>query len=276
MARTLRIGVISGLGDGASNVLRRAHDLRLNGCQLSCWDPALYTEEAAEQVSAASQQLDVEINTVWAGGPGKCIWNFHEGPGTIGIVPRSGRKVRIAALKAGADFAKRIGVRSITTHVGFIPEDPNDDLYKETLQSLKEVAGYCHQLGLEFWFETGQETPVTLLRTMEDIDMGNLGVNLDPANLVLYGKANPVDALDVFGQYVRGVHAKDGLYPTNGRELGRETLLGEGKVDFPRLISRLKDEFGFSGHLTIEREISGPQQLKDIQAAIQLLRPLCE
>ena len=64
-------------------------------------------------------------------------------------------------------------------------------------------------------------------------------MNLDTANLILYGKANPVDALDVFGRYVRGVHAKDGLYPTNGSELGREVPIGEGKVDFPILISKL-------------------------------------
>jgi L-ribulose-5-phosphate 3-epimerase len=83
-----------------------------------------------------------------------------------------------------------------------------------------------------------------------------------------------VDALDVFGRYVRGVHAKDGCYPTNGSELGRETPLGEGQVNFPVLIPKLK-ACGFGGALTIEREISGPQQIADIQKAIQLLTPLC-
>ena len=92
-------------------------------------------------------------------------------------------------------------------------------------------------------------------------------MNLDPANLILYGKANPVDALDVFGGYVRGVHAKDGLYPTNGRELGTEVKVGAGKVNFPALLRGLKAH-GFDGSLTIEREIEGDQQTKDAIAAL--------
>ena len=91
----------------------------------------------------------------------------------------------------------------------------------------------------------------------------NLGINLDPANLILYGKGNPVDALDVFGQYVCDIHAKDGQYPTNGRDLGEETVVGKGKVNFPLFIERLK-EIGYNGTLIIEREIWGEQQIKDI------------
>jgi L-ribulose-5-phosphate 3-epimerase len=91
----------------------------------------------------------------------------------------------------------------------------------------------------------------------------------------MYGKANPVDALDVFGQYVRGVHAKDGEYPTNGRQLGVEKPLGAGRVNFPALLAKLQ-ALGFSGALTIEREISGPQQIADIQNAKRLLEDLLQ
>ena len=105
---------------------------------------------------------------------------------------------------------------------------------------------------------------MTLLRVIEDSGMDNLGINLDPANLILYGKANPVDALTVFGKYVKDVHAKDGNYPTNGRSLGEEKKVGEGSVNFPALIAKLK-EIGYDGTLTIEREISGEQQAKDIK-----------
>ena len=120
----------------------------------------------------------------------------------------------------------------------------------------------------------GAHPGVTLLRTIEAVGTGNLGVNLDTANLILYGKANPVDALDVFGSHVRGVHAKDGLYPTNGIELGREVPIGQGRVDFPRFIQALK-AVGYTGTLTIEREISGPQQMADITAAVEYLKTLC-
>ena len=118
---------------------------------------------------------------------------------------------------------------------------------------------------------------MTLLRAMQDIERsvgeGTVGINLDPANLILYGKGNPVDALDVFGKYVGGVHGKDGLYPTDGNHLGRETPLGQGKVNYPAFIRRLK-EVGYTGPITIEREISGEEQTRDILAAKALLEKL--
>ncbi len=136
-------------------------------------------------------------------------------------------------LMSGADFTAQIGVPDIITHVGFIPENPNEPEYRSLVSALRYLVQYCQGGGLHFLFETGQETPVTLLRTIEDIGLPNVGINLDPANLILYGKANPVDALDVFGKYVRGVHAKDGLYPTTEASLGQEVPLGHGKVNFP-------------------------------------------
>jgi len=269
----LRLGTMVSLAKGPEEELAKVRDLGLPTCQVSCWEPQLYTGEMAKRLMAACDKCNVEVTTIWAGTPGYKVWDFITGPRTIGLVPEWPRAMRLEALKRGADFAKQVNVPSITTHVGFIPEDPNDPRYNGVIDALKEIALYCGDLGLEFWFETGQETPVTLLRAIEDVGANNLGINLDPANLILYGKANPVDALDVFGKYVRGVHAKDGVYPTNGRQLGKEKPLGEGLVDFPRLIPKLKS-LGFQGALTIEREISGPQQIEDIKKAIKLLEPL--
>ncbi|MBO5908301.1 MAG: sugar phosphate isomerase/epimerase, partial [Clostridia bacterium] len=115
-------------------------------------------------------------------------------------------------------------------------------------------------------FETGQETPVTMLRCFEKVGCDNLGINLDTANLILYGRANPVDALDVFGKYVRNIHAKDGFYPTNGHDLGEEVRLGDGKVDFKAFFAKLK-ELGYDSYVTIEREIWGEEQEADIMYA---------
>jgi len=114
---------------------------------------------------------------------------------------------------------------------------------------------------------------VAMLRLIEDVGTGNLGINLDPANLILYGKASPVDSLDVFGRYVRCLHAKDGVYPTDGQHLGKEVPLGKGKVNFPKLIAGLAD-LNYKGALVIEREISGPQQSRDIRTAVTYLRRL--
>ncbi|MGI6706198.1 MAG: sugar phosphate isomerase/epimerase family protein [Clostridia bacterium] len=270
----LPIGVIVPLQVILEKGVEEILQMGLDTCQINCWDPSLYTPENAEKVKRA---LDgkVKIASLWAGWPPPAVWNFIDGPLTLGLVPRAYRQVRIEALKKGADFAKLLGVRDVTTHVGFIPENPATTEYREVVIAIREVARYCKDLGLYFNLETGQETPITLMRTMEDVGLDNLGVNLDPANLLLYGKANPVDAVGIFKNTIRGVHVKDGLYPTNGRELGRETPVGEGAVNFPLLIDKLREQ-GFSGALIIEREISGPQQKEDIRKAREILLSILE
>ncbi|MFH0962998.1 MAG: sugar phosphate isomerase/epimerase family protein [Planctomycetota bacterium] len=272
----LRLGVIVGLSKERSprQEIEKVRKLGLPTCQLSSWDPALMGEVTVREVELACREFQVEITTIWAGYSGRMVWNFVDGPKTIGLVPPELRAQRVKDLKCGADFAKRLGVGSITTHVGFLPIDPDDERYRGAVDAVREVAQYCAKLSLGFNFETGQETPVTLLRCIEDVGTDNLGINLDPANLILYGMANPVDALDVFGQYVRGVHAKDGEYPTNGRELGQEKALGQGKVNFQKLIPKLKG-LGYAGALTIEREIGGDQQIRDILMAKEILEKLC-
>src|SRR5207245_10439356 len=151
-----------------------------------------------------------------------------------GLVPEETRAAGVARLIAGSDFARAVGVASITTHAGFIPENPNDPVYAAVVAALRQVAEHCHRAGQGLMLETGQETPTTLLRAIEDVGVPSLGVNLDPANLLMYGKANPVDALEVIGRHVGGVHAKDGEYPTDGRRLGAERPLGAGRGDLPR------------------------------------------
>jgi L-ribulose-5-phosphate 3-epimerase len=269
----LKLGVMASLPRGPEEELAKARELGLPTCQMTCWQRELLNEEMARRLVAASEKYSVQVTTIWTGLPGPAVWNFIEGPTTIGLVPEQYRAERVATLKKGADFAVRVGVPSVTTHVGFIPESPSNPLYPGLIEALREVVGYCKEKGIAFCFETGQETPTTLLRVIEDLGYDNVGVNLDPANLLMYGKANPVDALDVIGTYVQGVHAKDGEYPTNGRHLGVEKPLGEGRVHFPVLVPKLKS-LGYRGALTIEREISGPQQIEDIKRAIALLSEL--
>lgn len=272
---TMQVGVLVSLDEGPEHAMTKVRSLDFPTCQVVCWQGGLLDDAIAQRLRAAAAQNKIEITTIWAGLPGRHVWDFIEGPTTIGLVPEALRIERLAALKRSADFAHKVGVPSITTHVGFIPENPTDPHYPLVVAALKEIALYCADLGIGFWFETGQETPITLLRTIHDIGTDNLGINLDPANLLMYGKANPVDALDVFGPYVRGVHAKDGEYPSNGRQLGVEKPLGEGRVNFPALLAKLK-ALGFNGALTIEREISGPQQIADIQKAKQMLEALLQ
>ncbi len=245
-------------------------ELGMDNCQLVCWDRSLLTRETAARVNEAVSRYETEISAFWCGWEGPRDWNFYEGQLTLGLVPEAYRFRRMEMLMEGSDFASWIHVTDLVTHVGYMPENPYDPHYPAVIACLKKIAQKCAQNGQYFLFETGQETPITLLRAIQDVGADNLGINLDPANLVMYGKANPVDALDTFGTYVRGVHGKDGLYPTDGRELGPEVPLGEGRVDYPRLIARLR-ELGYDGAITIEREISGEEQVRDIIRAKELL-----
>ena len=232
-------------------------------CQLVSWEPSLWTEENAAEIKSLADEFGVTITAFWCGWEGPRIWNFTEGPETLGIVPVAFRSVRLQNLLDGAAYARMLGVTDVVTHMGFIPENMSDPNYPGVVAAVKYLAQELKNNGQNLLFETGQETPVVLLRLFEEVNTGNLFINLDPANLILYGKANPIDAMDVFGSYVRGVHAKDGVYPTNGKELGCEKKVGEGKVNFPLLLKTLK-EYGYDGSLTIEREITGEQQLIDI------------
>ena len=271
----MKLGVLINL-NAQSNIcekIKKTHDMGFASCQITCWDMACYTDENADRIKAACAEYNVTISTFWTGWSGRGFWNFYEGQYTLGLVPEAYRFQRILDLKAGSDFAKKLGVGQIATHAGFIPEDPTTEKYHGLIYALREVAAYAKGNGQYFLFETGQETPITLARAIQDIGLDNLGVNLDPANLIGYGKANPVDALDTLGKYVRDVHAKDALYPTDGYKLGEETPLGEGKVNFPAFVAKLK-ECGYDGVLTIEREISGEQQTKDIIAGKAFLETL--
>lgn len=267
------IGVMAGLSkDG--NSFTAVRDFGLNCCQLVNWDVAMWNQVEPRSCELSAMSAGVKVAAVWAGYPGPSVWDNIFGPYTLGLVPEAYRAIRVEALIRAADWAKAFGAPAIITHCGFIPVDAAGPTYQGTLAAVYKVAAHCRDLGLEFWFETGQETPTTLLRFIEDLRLPNLGINLDPANLILYGMGNPLDSLDVFGRYVRCVHAKDGLYPVNGRALGREVKVGSGKVNFPELVRRLRDDFNYAGAYVIEREISGPEQSRDIAETVEYLKTL--
>ena len=255
------LGLVIEIDRDPEGAIAKVHELGLPTCFLSTkvYDAALTT-----RVKQALDRFQIQATAVEALGPGEMVWDFLRGPSTIGLVPRATRRARIDSLKRASDFAETLGIHYLQTHCGFIPEDPNDPLYTETLQAVREVAAHCKGNRVTFLLETGQETPTTLKRAILDVGSDNIGVGLDTGNLILYGKARPLDALDLIGPHVRSVHAKDGLWPSDPTKLGKEVPIGEGLVDFPRVIARLR-EFGYRGAISIEREISGPRQIEDIR-----------
>lgn len=270
----MEFGLIVDIAGDLNKSFRTVADFGIPTCQLNGTGEALMRGEYPDpqEVRAAAEAAGVRVSSVFLVWEGQ-QYNNTDGPATMGLVPPSVRAERMKSGKALSDWTKRIGVNSITCHIGFIPDDENDPIYPGFIDTMRDFGEYCAKNEQIFCFETGQELASTLMRTILDIDTGNMFVNLDPANLILYGKSNPLDAIEIFGEYVRGFHAKDGLWPNRDESLGLETALGEGAVRFDLLIPRLKAK-GFTGPVTIEREISGPQQRKDILKAMKLLEPM--
>lgn len=270
-----RLGIVIDVAGKTTpdQAIAKVHRLGFPTCQVHVG--AMPQASLAAGLRDALSKYQVEATAVMTLGPGRMVWDFYEGPKTIGLVPPETRAARMDALKRASDIAKQCGIGAVHTHCGFIPEDPSDPLYPQAVAAIREVGSHCKQNGQTFLMETGQETPITMLRAIEGTGLDNVCANLDTANLILYGKGEPVGAMDVIGTRVRGLHAKDGLYPTDPRKLGKEVAIGKGRVDFPELMKRLR-QISYSGPITIEREISGPQQEADIRASKEYLEQLIE
>ena len=270
------LGIITGIGNNPDAAMAKVHSLGMHTCQI---DSDLLSEEMLDRLGEALNKYNIVVTAMGTDGPGPYIYNFYDGPLTLGLIPRTYRGQRLVKLKKYSDQVKKLNVPAIRIHAGFIPEDPNAELYWESIEALRDIVSHCKDNGQDFLYETGTESPTTLLRAMKDVgldgELSNQGANLDTANLILYDKANPLDALDVIGPYVKNTHAKDGLYPTGTRELGKEVAIPHGKVDFPKIIAKLK-ELNYQGPITIEREISGPQQLEDVRRERDYLKKLIE
>ena len=271
----MKIGVLVAFNDIESfeDRLIALKKENFDNCQVQSWNPAIWTDENASLVKALLEKYGITVSAFWCGWTGPQVWDFYDGQLTLGLVPPEYRAMRVQQLCDGADFAHKIGVQDVITHMGFIPENPNDPNFAPFCVAVRAVAQHLKKNDQWLLFETGQETPVTMLRCFERVGTDNLFVNLDTANLIMYGKANPVDAVDIFGTYIRNLHAKDGVYPVNGHDLGKEVAVGTGSVDFAAVLRKLK-ALGYDGDITIENEIRDGKTLEYILSAREYLEKL--
>lgn len=266
-----KLGIIVGAGQNLDEIFQKVKMFNFPLCQMGflaenmgMFDPV--------KIRTKAQEHGIEIFSVFLLFKGQ-VFNLKDGPGTMGFVAPDFRQERLKLAFEFSDFVKEIGTKYIVSHVGFIPDDEQDPIYQSFIPVMRDIIEKCRNNNQIFCFETGQELPSTLKRTIIDIGLENAGINLDPANLILYGKANPIDAVEIFGKYVKSIHGKDGLWPNRDEVLGLEVPVGEGFVNFPLLLRRLK-KFGFDGPIIIEREISGERQIQDIRRAIEFFSKL--
>jgi L-ribulose-5-phosphate 3-epimerase len=191
---------------------------------------------------------------------------------TGGIAPDSTWEQNRRNIAATAALAAQLGLNLVTFHAGFVPHENNDPASKRMQQRLAEVAEVFAGHGLNLGLETGQETAPVLRDLLQALNRPNVGVNFDPANMILYGKGDPVEAVRTLGPWIRQVHIKDARRTKTPGTWGEEVAVGSGEVDWPAFIAAL-DEVKFSGDLVIERE-AGSQRVADIRRAKEILEKI--
>ncbi len=270
------IGVFASIDAGLGVNLDVAHELGVPTVQLHAPKKETRTPQHAEQFLARLEKLGIRITVVFGGFEGESYADIPTTAQTVGLVPPETRAERTQEMKEIADFAKLLGVDAVGLHLGFITHDTADPLYQQVVDVTRDVCDHCKANGQRFHLETGQESADGLLQFLADVDRENLFVNFDPANMILYGSGEPIEALRKVGRYVRSVHCKDGKWAEKpGQEWGAEVPLGEGDVGMENFLRTL-DEIGYDGPLTIEREIpQEPQRQKEeIGRGIKLLEEL--
>jgi L-ribulose-5-phosphate 3-epimerase len=195
---------------------------------------------------------------------------------TVGLVPPATRAERVARTKEVSDVAAQLEIASVACHVGFLPPERESEGYAEIRDVVRDLCDHMAASKQTFALETGQEPARELLAFLRDVDRPNLKINFDPANMVLYGTGDPIEALRLLSKHVVSVHCKDGDWPPAGRPeaLGTERRLGDGVVDFGKFLATL-DDIGYEGILSIEREeLDATRRAADIQHAVSFLRKL--
>jgi sugar phosphate isomerase/epimerase len=272
------IGVFASVDAGLGVHLEVAQELGIPTVQLHAPSPASRNRQAAEAFLERCRRAGITVTCVFGGFSGESYADIPTTARTVGLVPEATRAARAKELKQISDFAKLLGVDAVGLHVGFVPEDRSGASYRGLLDVTRELLDHLGGNGQRMHLETGQETADHLLDFIEDVGRENLFINFDPANMILYGTGDPIEALQKVGHLVRSVHCKDARWapPANrGEAWGQEVPLGEGDVGMEAYLRTLK-ELGYTGPLTIEREIAHDRQRQkaDIGQAVRLLESL--
>lgn len=272
------IGVFASVDAGLGVHLDVVKELKIPSIQLHAPHEATRNHESAEAFLRKCADAGITVTCVFGGFEGESYADIPTTARTVGLVPEETRAARMQEMKEISDFARLLGCDTVGLHIGFVPQDTDSDSYKDLLNTTRELLDHVKANGQNLHLETGQETADHLLEFISDVQRDNLFINFDPANMILYGTGEPIEALRKVGKYVRSVHCKDATWAAGdgrGKEWGCEVALGDGDVGMESYLRTLH-EIGYDGPLTIEREIpeDRDQQKADIGKAVNLLESL--
>jgi sugar phosphate isomerase/epimerase len=191
---------------------------------------------------------------------------------TGGVVPDATWDENWRNLQATVPIAKKLGLKLITFHAGFLPHETSDPNFKKLLQRITQIADLFAAAGIELGFETGQETAEALRVFLQQLKRPTVGVNFDPANIILYGKDEPISSLRILAPWLKQCHVKDAVKTKQPGTWGEEVVVGTGQVDW-RTFFQTAEQLGFKGDYAIERE-AGEQRARDIKTARKYITEL--
>jgi sugar phosphate isomerase/epimerase len=283
-----KIGVIvDSFRVGVREGLVKAKQVGADGVQMYAvsgeLDPANLTAAARKELKAYIESLGLEISAL--------VGDL----GGHGFQDPEANPAKIEKSKRILDLAVELGTNIVTTHIGIVPEDRSSRTYETMRNACAELSAYAKSMGAYFAIETGPETASRLRTFLDDLGSNGVSVNFDPANMVMVTGDDPVQGVRILKDYIVHTHAKDGIrlrevdprlvYGAYGfdpmdhahiaeqAESGdafREVPLGEGSVDWPAYLQALQ-EIGYTGYLTIEREV-GANPEEDIAKAVRFLQ----
>jgi sugar phosphate isomerase/epimerase len=270
------LGVFASIDAGLGVNLDVAHELGVPTIQLHAPHKRTRTPDVARRFLDRLASLGIRLTAVFGGFEGESYADIPTVMRTVGLVPPATRAARLDEMREIADFARTLEVDVVALHLGFVPHDRGAASYIDAVVVTRQLCEHCRCNRQALHLETGQERADTLLQFLRDVDRDNLFVNFDPANMILYGSGEPIPALELVGRYVHSVHCKDATWAARpGEEFGAEVALGDGAVNFERFLRTL-DSIGYTGPLTIEREIpqEPARQKAEIGRALKLLEDM--
>lgn len=273
-----QIGVFASIDAGLGVHLDVAQELGVPTIQVHAPHAGTRNPQAAAAFLKRCSDAGITITAVFGGFEGESYADIATTARTVGLVPEETRAARVQEMKEISDFTKLLNCPTVALHIGFVPHDTNSESYKNLIATTRDLLDHVKANGQQLNLETGQESADHLLQFINDVQRDNLFINFDPANMILYGTGEPIEALKKVGKYVRSIHCKDAKWApadVRGTAWGQEVPLGDGDVGMERYLRTLL-EIGYTGPLTIEREIpqDRARQKADIGHAVSLLQNL--
>jgi len=254
--------------------LQAVKSLGLDTIQVSRLPDRYYTPEGAREFSELLRTTGMRADSVVVVFAGESYKDREAVVKTVGFRPLHLIGERLGYARKCVDFAAAIGARIVTFHMGFLPADPSDPAYRAMLEAVTAIAQYAGARSVTVSLETGQETGAQLASFLDKITVARVGVNFDPANLVIYGVDAPASALEHFASRVTSVHVKDALLPETPGAMGREVRPGEGRAQLKECFQLLR-KAGFTGALVVENYVargSGTDPMDEVRQAVKFIR----